>query len=98
MEYLSETVNDKKTGWVTPKTREFINELSFDGYILAGNSVTNMIEGIPLQGDLDFWCKKEYKYMQAVYEMTPFYDEFHVYPSMIEMIKKDNTLPRINLH
>lgn len=76
MEYLSETVNDKKTEWVTPETREFINELSFDGYILAGNSVANMIEGIPLQGDLDFWCKKECKYMQAVYEMTPFMMNF----------------------
>jgi hypothetical protein len=43
--------------WVNEETWEFIRNLSFDGYILAGNSVANMISKIPLQGDLDFWIQ-----------------------------------------
>lgn len=38
------------------QTVNFIQNLSFINYKLAGNSVANMIEGIKLQGDLDFWC------------------------------------------
>jgi hypothetical protein len=30
--------------WANNATINFINNLSFDGYILAGNSVANMIE------------------------------------------------------
>ena len=54
-------------------TDDFLNQLSFDidEYVLAGNSVANMLEGIPLQGDLDLWvlnCNKD-KYIVAYNEI-----------------------------
>ncbi len=89
------------------KTIDFISGLSFDGYILAGNSIANVYEGIPLQGDLDFWVERRDKYMNAFKEMVGYYSKFNLYPSMVEMYneedenKNDNnnneSIPRINL-
>src|SRR5437870_4171228 len=36
------------------ETSYFLESLSYENYILAGNCVANMIENIPLR-DLDFW-------------------------------------------
>lgn len=83
--------------WSNSKTKNFINKLSFDGYILAGNSVANMIEGIPLQGDLDFWVEKGKDFYKAFDEMYLYYDKFNIYPSMIEMLSNDDEMPKINL-
>ena len=83
--------------WVSDKTWEFISNLSFDGYYLAGNSVANMIAKIPLQGDLDFWIDEGYNYSNALNEFLPYYDTFEMYPSMIEMKDTTGTYPRINL-
>ena len=83
--------------WVNEDTWDFISNLSFDGYILAGHSVTNMIEKIPLQGDLDFWVEFDENYLNAFDEMAKYYKNFNLYPSMIEMYNDDNILPRINL-
>ena len=83
--------------WVNDETWDFIKNLSFDGYILAGHSVTNMIEKIPLTGDLDFWVQNQEKYLNAFNEMAKHYKNFNLYPSMIEMYNDDNILPRINL-
>ena len=83
--------------WVNEETWDFISNLSFDGYILAGHSVTNMIEKIPLQGDLDFWVQFHENYLNTFDEMAKYYKNFNLYPSMIEMYNDDNILPRINL-
>ena len=83
--------------WVNEETWDFISNLSFNGYILAGHSVTNMIEKIPLQGDLDFWVQFDENYLNAFDEMAKYYKNFNLYPSMIEMYNDDNILPRINL-
>ena len=83
--------------WVNEETWDFISNLSFNGYILAGNSVSNMIEKIPLQGDLDFWVQFDENYLNAFDEMAKYYKNFNMYPSMIEMYNDDNILPRINL-
>ncbi len=83
--------------WVNQQTWDFISNLSFDGYILAGHSVTNMIEKKPLQGDLDFWVLEDDKYISAFDEMSKYYKNYNMYPSMIELFDDDNILPRINL-
>lgn len=83
--------------WVNEETWDFISNLSFNGYVLAGHSVTNMIEKIPLQGDLDFWIQFNENYLNAFDEMAKYYKNFNLYPSMIEMYNDDNILPRINL-
>ena len=83
--------------WVNEETWDFISNLSFDGYILAGHSVTNMIEKIPLQGDLDFWVQFHENYLNTFDEMAKYYKNFNLYPHMIEMYNDDNILPRINL-
>lgn len=89
MEFISDN-------WINDKTKKFLKKLSFNGYILAGNSVANMIEKIPLQGDLDFWAKEKHHFLKAFDEMYPYYDNFKIYPSMIEMIS-NNDLPKVNL-
>ena len=85
------------SNWVNAQTMEFIKGLSFNGYVLAGNSVANMIEMIPLQGDLDFWVNKTTDFVNAFNEMSQHYQHFNIYPSMIELFNSDNILPRINL-
>jgi alkylated DNA repair dioxygenase AlkB len=82
--------------WVNEQTREFISKLSFNGYILAGNSVSNMSEGIPLQGDLDFWVQDKKYYLNVLDEIIPYYDHINFYPSMVELYREYD-LPRINI-
>lgn len=90
-----------KDNWVNEKTWDFLSDLSFDGYILAGNSVANMYEQIPLQGDLDFWAKDYNKFVQALHSMIKYYSNFKLFPSMIEMsnelVNPLEDLPTINL-
>lgn len=83
--------------WVNDETWDFLSSLSFQGYILAGNSVSNMYEQVPLQGDLDFWACGWTDFLNGFKEMSKFYKNFSMYPSMIEMYNDDNVLPKINL-
>lgn len=83
--------------WVNNETWHFLSSLSFHGYYLAGNSIANMYEQIPLQGDLDFWVCEYQNYILAFKEMCSYYTHFNLYPSLIEMIDINNILPRINL-
>ena len=83
--------------WLNEDAMQFFKSLSFDGYILAGNSVTNMIQEIPLQGDLDFWVNSEDDYIRILNEFRDYYDHYNLYPSMVEMISDNDKLPRINL-
>ncbi len=88
--------------WANLNTFNFISNLSFDGYILAGHSVTNMINQTRIKGDLDFWVNDSTKYVKAFEEMYPYYKNFSIYPSMIEMFNDDDydsktNLPKINL-
>lgn len=64
----------------------FIESLSYDGFILAGNSVANMIENIDIKGDLDFWVTDKEKYLDVLTEFkskNPL--RYDIYLSMIEM-------------
>ena len=38
----------------------YLKRLSFSNYVLAGNSVANIIEEIPITGDLDFFVNSDY--------------------------------------
>lgn len=93
---MPKSVDELKDVWGNEKTIELISKLSFDGYILAGNSVANMIQGIPLQGDLDLWVEKSEKYIDVLREFYEYYDTYNLYPSMIEMFSSKG-YPRINL-
>lgn len=93
---MSNTIQLKNSKWVNQQTYEFISQLSFDGYVLAGNSVANLHEGISLQGDLDFWIGEPKKFISAFKEMYKFYDKINIYPSMIEL-ESIAQLPRLNL-
>ena len=73
----------------------FFKTLSFKGYVLAGNSVANMIEEIPLQGDWDFWAEMKNDFLSAFVEFSRVYKRYEIYPSMIKM--HHDTLPEINL-
>lgn len=79
-----------QSNWVNDKTWDFIYSLSFQGYILAGNSVSNMYEKIPLQGDLDFWFGDFDDFVDGFKEMAKFYTHFNLYPSMIEMYNDED--------
>jgi len=87
--------------WVNDNTWEFLSSLSFDGYILVGNSVANMYECIPLQGDLDFWVSYTNKFVEAFDFISKYYSRFNLYPSMVEMyndpVNPQTDLPKINL-
>lgn len=74
----------------------FLNSLSFNHFFLAGNSVANMIENVPIIGDLDFWVSDSTKYVDVLKEFkTKNPTSYNIYPSMIEMIFPN--LPIINL-
>jgi len=88
---------DLKNFWCNEKTFQFISSLSFNGYILAGHSVTNMIERRSIQSDLDFWVTKERNFKPAFLEMFPFYGTVNVYPNMIELIDDNHELPDVNI-
>lgn len=77
------------------KLSNYMKNLSFYGYILAGHSVTNVINSVKLTGDLDFFANTEKSFLVAFNELFPFYKKFIIYPSMIEMI--DDFHPRVNL-
>lgn len=70
-----------------------IEKLSFNGFVLAGNSVANIIEGIPLKGDLDFWVSNSEDYLKILSEFPG--EKYEIYYSMVNIINKD--LPNINL-
>lgn len=82
---------------INRKVFEFINLLTFDGYILAGNSVSNILNEIELQGDLDFWINDRDTYIKTINEFLQYYNVAHIYPSMVEMINTTSNLPRINI-
>jgi hypothetical protein len=90
--HVNKQINDD---WLSVDAMQFFKSLSFDGYVLAGNSVTNMIQGITLQGDLDFWVSSADSYIRILHEFSQ-YDHYNLYPSMVELLS-DNGLPRINL-
>lgn len=81
--------------WSDDELLKFINSLSYDYFILAGNSVANMIENIPLQGDLDFWVLCKTKYLSALDEFSKHATHYDIYPSMIEIYVPN--MPKINL-
>lgn len=68
--------------------KNYLENLSFDGYVLAGNSVTNMINGSDLTGDLDFWVENSNKFIQTIQELVKDFAnvQYNVYISMIEII------------
>jgi alkylated DNA repair dioxygenase AlkB len=107
---ISEKNNDQTTEYISIKLPEttalnpnpnhqtlgLMESLSFNGYVLAGNSVANMIEGIKIRGDLDFWVTDKNKYLQALDEFKSWGPRIHrIYPSMIEMEFLDK--PMVNL-
>lgn len=56
-----------------------------------------MAESIPVQNDLDFWVQREGDFLGALDEIGKFYDDYRIYPSMIEMYDKAGNLPPVNL-
>jgi alkylated DNA repair dioxygenase AlkB len=85
-----------ENNWLDEKSMTFFKSLSFNGYVLAGHSVTNIIQKVPLHGDLDFWVMKKDNYINILLNDFYMYDDYNIYPSMIEMISNDG-LPKINL-
>src|ERR1700731_2024762 len=77
--------------------KKFLNDISYKGYFLAGNSVANMIEGIELKGDLDFWCKKSEDFIPTIDKFVSLLDveRYEVYPSLVDIYSKD--MPKISL-
>ena len=57
---------------VSPIITKFIESLSYTGFVLAGNSVANIIENIDIQGDLDFWVLDKNKYLDVLEEFFHF--------------------------
>src|SRR5579863_4572886 len=88
---------ERKESKIDKNILEFLASLSFEGYILAGNSVANMIENVEIKGDLDFWVLANeddyYDILEEFAQKNPVM--FDIYPSMIEM--KIPNLPLINL-
>lgn len=82
--------------WINENTRNLLSSLSFNGYILAGNSVANLAAGVPLQGDLDLWVAKKKDYLPLLQELMPYYNFIKIYPTMIELISS-NDLPIVNI-
>lgn len=81
---------------IDPKITNFLESLSFDGYVLAGNSVANMIENKAIQGDLDLWVTDKSKYISVLNELGTYNPTcYELYHSMI-IIRYDD-LPEINL-
>ena len=81
---------------IDPMITDFINSFSYQDFILAGNSVANMIENIKIKGDLDFWVTKKEAFMDILEEFrnkNPLV--YDIYPSMILM--KFTDLPDVNL-
>ena len=78
------------------QTKKFLKSLSFKHFVLAGNSVANMIENIPIR-DLDFWVLTTDKFMDVFNELSVKLEDptFVIYTSMVEIISKN--IPIINL-
>ena len=86
-------------------TIKFLNKLSFNGYILAGNSVANLIEDKEITGDLDFWVLNKESYKTTLDEFRDLRDFrdfrdfrikcYNIYVSMIEIVMEN--FPVINL-
>jgi hypothetical protein len=78
---------------------KLLSNLTFDNYILAGHSVTNMITKNKLTGDLDFWIFSIKNFLDVVHEFIKYkyYDIANIYSSMLELIDSSNKYPRINL-
>src|SRR5579872_3691903 len=81
---------------INRKIMKFITSLSYDGFVLAGNAVANMIKNIDIQGDLDFWVTDKNKYLNVLNEFENKKPErYDIYPSMILLEYPD--LPEVNL-
>ena len=88
--------------WVNSVVYSFIEDLSFDGYVLAGSSISELINGIPLTSELDMYVENFMNYIKAFGELKTKYTKFELYPSTIKMSfenESENTdkLPFINL-
>lgn len=81
---------------VSNNTLSFIKSLSYDGYILAGNAVANILADLDIQGDLDFWVLNNGAYLTILEE---FKNKgailFDIYSSMQDITIPG--LPKINL-
>lgn len=97
MTYITESEFVFSSNWLNPKALNFFKSLSFDGYFLAGNSVANGIEKIPLQGDLDFWINSKEKILDILQEFISYYKNVDLYPSMLKLYNEEGDLPEINL-
>lgn len=75
---------------------EFVNSLSFQGYFMAGNCVTNVIEGKEISGDVDLWVTEFDDFLPSFDEIVGTREfSVDIYPSCL-MIYMDGLKP-INL-
>lgn len=75
---------------------DFITSLSYDGFILAGDSVANIIENVNITNSLDFWVLDKTKYLTILTEFSKKNPRvYDIYPSMVEMVFVK--LPAVNL-
>lgn len=77
---------------------DFLKKLSFDGYVLAGHSVTNLFEDKEIKGDLDFWVHSgdREKFMSAISEFSTYnVEKLEISPSLIDITI--NGLPTISI-
>ncbi len=83
---------------LTITTKKFIESLSYKYFALAGNSVANMIENIPIR-DLDFWVLSADKFIDIFTEFSVKLENptYIIYPSMIEIKSKDVALVNLIL-
>jgi alkylated DNA repair dioxygenase AlkB len=91
-----EQSSSKLVSKVQKNISDFLESLSYDGFVLAGNSVSNMIENIEIKGDLDFWVTNREKYLNVLEEFKTHNPlTYDIYPSMVLMTF--NNLPEVNL-
>lgn len=88
-------MTDYFNDWCDQSIKKFLLQLSFNGYILAGNCVANMIQNRMLQENLDFWVKNRSDYLIVLEEFAKFGHKFNVYQSMVEIIGEN--IPKINV-
>jgi len=75
---------------------EYVNSLSFNGYFMAGNCVTNTIEGKDISGDIDLWVHEFRYFMQTFHEIIGDREfSVDIFPSSL-IIRMDNIKP-VNL-
>lgn len=71
------------------KIMPYLKKLSFSTYILAGNSMANIIENVPIVGDLDFFVHADY--MSAFEEITAGLNiiKIQAQPTLIDVFTPD---------